>query len=60
MIERRWFNDRNTADAAQWDIVNSLKARGATHIRLSLKEASKEMIGEGWLVRPDDQGELLV
>ena len=58
MIERRWLKDWPDANAAQRDLVEALKARGATFGRISLQEAARVIVGEGWLIRPDDQGEL--
>lgn len=59
MIERRWFADWSCTAAAQRDLVEGLRARGATHMRLSLRQVLQAVIiGEGWLIRPDDEGEL--
>jgi len=60
MIERRWLVDWQSSNAAQRDLVEALKARGATYCRLSYKQMSNEIVGEGWRVRPDDEGDLPV
>jgi len=57
IIERRWLVDWQDSSEAQRDLVEALKARGATYCRLSYKQLSNEIIGEGWRVRPDDEGE---
>jgi hypothetical protein len=58
MIERRWLSDWPDVIAAGHDIVDALRDRGARHFRLSIKEASRELVGEGWRARPDEEGEL--
>lgn len=60
LIERRWLVDWQSTEAAQRDLVEALKARGAVYCRVSYKEASKEIIGEGWRVPPLDEGDLPV
>lgn len=54
LIERRWLVDWQSTDAAQRNLIDALKERGATFCRLSYKQTSNELIGEGWFVTPDD------
>ena len=58
IIERRWLGDWDTPNDAQRDIAAALNARGANFARMSFHEATNMIIGEGWFVQPDDQGDL--
>lgn len=57
-IERRWPAGFITASEAIEDATASLKQRGATFFRTSMKSVTKEIVVEGWRVFPNEQGDL--
>lgn len=58
-----WFDRRDIGDARgdalyaiRQEMVDAMRERGATFMRLTLIEARNELVLEGWRTQPEDQG----
>jgi hypothetical protein len=56
-IERRWLRDWASPDAAMRDATEELKTRGATFLRSHVTRMTRELIVEGWIEHPGEQGD---
>ena len=57
-IERRWLADCPEPAAALMDARGELHARGATWLRAHVRPVTRQLIVEGWRVRPEREGDL--
>lgn len=58
-----WLDRRDIGDARgdvphaiRQEMVDAMRERGATFMRMTLIEARNELVLEGWRIQPEDQG----
>jgi hypothetical protein len=55
-VKRQFIGERGGSHALLREMADSMKARGATWVRATVLGEKDQIVMEGWLARPADDG----